>query len=152
MGIKYLVVFLGLFVLYHVVQHERHKFDVLLHDCHDQHMLDRRLLVQDICMDPESRADFEGKGMVDCKGAQERLKVSASACAAHKWRQTSEIAHIYRLFTQSYWSMMGLLALFMSSGVWLLWKTQRDNKLIKEYRQTVTRSDQMGPIMRIANN
>ena len=151
MGIKYLLVFCGLFVLYHIVQHERHKFDVFLHDCHNQNLLDRRLLIQDICMDPESRADFEGKGMVDCKGAQERLKVTASACAAQKWRQTSELARIYQTFTQSYWSIMGLLTLLVSSGVWFLWKTQRDDKLIKEYRSTV-HSQQMGPIMRIANN
>lgn len=152
MGIKYLFILVVLFVSYQVVQHEMHKYQVLLHECQDQRQLDQRLLFQDICSDPESRADFEGKGMVDCRGAQDRLRVSPNACAASKWRSTSEVAHIYNMFTRSYFSLMGLLALVASAGVWYAWKTRRDDQLLHEYRKTVQGRMDDGPIMRLKAN
>ena len=145
MGIKYLFLLLVLFVCYQVVQHEMHKYHVLLHECNDQRHLDQRLLFQDVCSDPESRADFEGKGMVDCRGAQGRLKVSPSACASAKWRSTSELAHIYNTLTRSYFSLMGLLALVGVVSVWYA----RSNT----YTTTTTTSLlDNGPIMRLKVN
>lgn len=143
MGIKYLFLLLVLFVCYQVVQHEMHKYQILLHDCEDQRHLDQRLLFQDICSDPESRADFEGKGMVDCRGAQDRLKVSPGACASARWRSTSEVAHIYNTLTRSYFSLMGLLALVAMAGVWYARPV---------HTTTTHRLPDDGPIMRLKAN
>lgn len=149
MEIKYLVSLVILFVSYQIVQHERQKYFEYFHECKLQQRSDQNLLNRDVCMDAEDRVQF--KGSVDCEGAEKRLRLSPEACAGRKWRESSQVMHLWSTMTGSYWSIMGWVIPIIAALAWFIQKSQKDDKMVAAYERTIATRTGPGPIMRITD-
>lgn len=149
---RHLIVLATLLMLWPIFQHEQHKYREYHHECKEQTRRDQNLLLRDVCLDPEDRAEF--REMVDCEGAKKRLQISAQQCALHKWRMSSQVVHLYSTMTQSYWAILGWLLPLLFMFIWYLWKSQQDDKFVQVWerrQQQPTHRLEMddGPLLRL---
>lgn len=129
--------YLGLIVMLCLVAfvgwHELHRYNECLHDCLEQAEKDYELLQRDVCQSAHDRVKFGG--MIDCDGAQRRLRIEPKMCAWHKWRLESQLMHVYSLMTQSYWSILGWSVPLLCFFLFLWSQERREDKWVKVFRQ-----------------
>lgn len=137
---NYLVIMVVLCLVAFVGWHELHRYNDCLDDCLEQAEKDYELLQRDVCQSAHDRVKFGS--MIDCDGAQRRLRLEPRMCALHKWRLESQLMHVYSIMTQSYWAILGWGVPLMGFCLFLWSQERREEKWVEVHRKRLDYEDE----------
>lgn len=132
-GLKYIFLLCLLLVGIFVWFHETQRYDFCHHECSEQFNKDIALLNEGICINAHSRLKYQR--LVDCDGAEKRMRIMPRDCAWHKWRSESQVMHIYVLLTGSYWSLTMFVMPLCMFAMWLWSRQSQHSQWIDLARQ-----------------
>lgn len=132
-GLKYIVVLCLLLVAVFVWFQETQRYDFCFDECSEQFNKDVSLLNEGICLNANTRLRFQQ--LVDCEGAEKRVRIMPRDCAWHKWRSESQLMHLYVLLTGSYWSLTMFVLPLCMFGMWLRSRESQHGQWIDLARQ-----------------
>jgi len=111
---RYLIIVLctlcGLYPIYH---NESLKYQHALYDCMETYSANKDLLDSPVCTNLYDRIRHKKAGTVQCDKAEHDNRILPSDCAFQRWWLESEIVHMYRKITNSYWSIVPLICFAM---------------------------------------
>lgn len=88
-----------------------------LNECREHDRKNRLVLEQEICKDPITRLQLDGK-YVQCSKAEMELKMDPWTCAVRRWWKHGALMHFYGLLTESTIMFLGFLVCVLTVIAW----------------------------------
>lgn len=143
---KLLLISLILFVVgLPFYKHEMTRYRHCQQDCYSQHEAHRKLLNSKVCTDSELRLKFKMAGTVDCDLAERETRLTEKQCASQMWRSQSEVVQLYNRMFDSYWKLIGFVAVLcltlvlpFTFGTLYLWiQKMRDRQMMETQERMI---------------
>jgi len=96
-------------MVYFVGDHQWLRYKSCYEQCRRQRYADMELIESSVCQNPIMRHEYGQHKTVNCELAERRSRFSVQECARNMWRKNGEWMRIWKLLTESYLRLIGVI-------------------------------------------